>query len=64
MSSKSTRTLVLGTLIGALTGAIASYLLVKRAEEQNAELQISPKNGVKLGVGIVSLFRLITSLDD
>ena len=64
MNSKRTRTLVLGTLIGALTGAIASYLMLNRADEKETELKISPKNGVKLGVGIVSLFRLITSLDD
>jgi hypothetical protein len=64
MNNNHTRTLVLGAIIGAITGIIASYLLVKRADEQNTELQITPKDGVKLGVGIVSLFRLITSLND
>ena len=64
MNDKYTRTLVIGTIIGALTGLAASYVLIKRADNDEKELKISPKEGVKLGVGIASLFRLITSLND
>ncbi len=64
MNNKYSRTLLIGTILGAVTGLLASYLLVKRAEDEKTEVQITPKDGVKLGVGIISLFRLITSLHD
>jgi hypothetical protein len=64
MNKKYSRTLLVGTILGAITGLIASYLLVKRAEDEESEVQITPKDGVKLGVGIISLFKLITSLHD
>ena len=64
MNDKYTRTLVIGTIIGALTGLAASYVLLKRADENERELRITPQEGVKLGVGIAGLFRLITSLND
>jgi gas vesicle protein len=64
MNDKYTRTLLIGTIIGAITGLAASYVLIKRADDGEKELRITPKEGVKLGVGIASLFRLITSLND
>jgi hypothetical protein len=64
MNEKYTRTLVIGTIIGALTGLAASYVLIKRSDDNDKELRITPQEGVKLGVGIASLFRLITSLND
>ena len=64
MNEKYTRTLVFGTIIGALTGLAASYVLIKRSDDSEKELHITPQEGVKLGVGIASLFRLITSLND
>jgi len=64
MNNKYSRTLLVGTILGALTGLIASYLLVKRAEDEEGDVQITPKDGVKLGVGIISLFKLVTSLHD
>ncbi|MBI9048647.1 MAG: hypothetical protein JEZ00_04470 [Anaerolineaceae bacterium] len=64
MNDKFTRTLLVGTIVGALTGLAASYILVKRADDAEQELHITPKEGVQLGVGIASLFRLITSLNE
>jgi hypothetical protein len=64
MNKKTTRTLLFGTIIGAITGLTASYILVKRANENETELHITPKEGVRLGVGIASFFKLITSLYD
>ena len=64
MNDKHTRTLVIGTVIGAITGLAASYVLLKRADDTGKELRITPHEGVKLGVGIASLFKLITSLNE
>jgi hypothetical protein len=53
--------LVLGTLIGALVGLGAAYLILQQADEEG-ELNLSPKEGVKLGVSVFAFFRQITQL--
>ncbi len=54
-----TKTLVLGTVIGALTGAASAYLLIKRAESEDMQPELSPGEGVQLGLGVLGLMRLI-----
>jgi gas vesicle protein len=58
------RALVIGGLLGAITGVGAAFLLTKRAEQQGKELDISPGKGVQLGVMIVGLLRSILSLGE
>jgi len=58
------RTLIIGGVLGALTGLGAAYLLTKRAEQQGKELAISPGKGVQLGVMIAGLLRSILSLGE
>ncbi len=52
--------LVIGAIIGALTGVGAAYLLLQRADEDG--LEMTPGEGVKLGVTILSFLRQITQL--
>lgn len=54
-------TLLLGALIGALTGLGAAYLLIQRADEEEG-LQLTPQKGMKLGVTILGFLRQITNL--
>ena len=54
-----TKTLVLGTIIGALAGAASAFLLIKRAEDENTPPKLSPGEGVQLGLGVLGLMRLI-----
>ncbi|MEA3351298.1 MAG: hypothetical protein U9Q82_11795 [Chloroflexota bacterium] len=56
-----TKTLILGAVIGALTGVGAAYLLVQRADAEKG-LQITPGEGVKLGVSVFSFLRQVTQL--
>ena len=58
------RTLLLGALLGAVTGLIAAMLLNRRAEEEGTELAITAGDGMKLGVMIIGLLRAIASLGD
>ena len=58
------RTLLLGALLGAVTGLIAAMLLHRRADEEGTELTISAGDGMKLGVMVVGLLRAIASLGD
>ena len=58
------KTLLIGAVLGALTGLGAAYLLTKRAEQSGQQLAITPGKGVKLGVLIAGLLRSILSLGE
>lgn len=55
-----TRVLVIGAIVGALTGLGTAYLLVQRSEEEG--LTMTPGEGVKLGVSVFSFLRQISNL--
>ena len=61
--NQNAKILALGTIVGALVGLGAAYLLLQRVDEQG-ELNMSPKEGVKLGISVFSFFRQITQLGD
>lgn len=56
-----TRTIMMGIVIGALTGAAAGYLLIQRMESEEG-LEMSAGEGVKLGVSVFSFLRQVTQL--
>jgi ABC-type Mn2+/Zn2+ transport system permease subunit len=58
------RTLVIGGLIGMLTGVSAAYLLSKRAEQRGTALSISPGKGLQLGMLVTGLLRSILSMGE
>ena len=53
--------LAFGTLIGALVGLGAAYLVLQRVDDEDG-LEFSSKEGVKLGISVFSFFRQITQL--
>ncbi|MBU1660262.1 MAG: hypothetical protein KKD28_02175 [Chloroflexi bacterium] len=59
--NRKTKILLIGAIIGALTGLGAAYLLIQQVDEEET-LQISPGEGVKLGVSIFSFLRQVTQL--
>jgi hypothetical protein len=60
MDKKSkTKTMVLGTIIGAFSGAVSAYLLINRAEEENEKPQLTAGEGIQVGLGLLGLMRLI-----
>ena len=58
------RTLFLGTLIGAATGLVAAMLLNRRAEKTQRTTALTTGEGLKLGVLVLGLLRAIGSLAD
>ena len=58
------RTIIVGTLVGALTGLVAAMLLSRRAEKNERETAITTVEGLKLGVLVIGLLRAIASLND
>ncbi len=61
--NQNAKILALGTIVGALVGLGAAYLLLQRVDEQG-ELNLSSKEGVKLGISVFSFFRQLTQLGD
>ena len=53
--------IILGAVLGAVTGAGAGYLLTKRIEE-GEEIQLSAGDGIKIGGSIIAFLKQISSL--
>ena len=60
----SSRTLILGALIGAFTGLIAAVLLNRRASKDEKSTALTTGDGLKIGVLVFGLLRAIASLSD
>ena len=58
------KTLLFGTVIGALTGLVAAMLLQRNAEKNEKETAITSGEGMKLGMLVFGLLRAIASLGD
>ncbi len=58
------KTLLIGAVLGALTGLSAAYLLTKRAEQSGQQLTISTGKGVKLGMLVAGLIRQISQIGE
>jgi hypothetical protein len=56
------RTLLIGAAVGALTGLAAAYLLNRRAAKNEADVALTPTEGLKIGLLVVGLLRSIASL--
>ncbi|GAB4533515.1 MAG: hypothetical protein Fur0018_22920 [Anaerolineales bacterium] len=62
LSHNTNRILIIGALLGALSGVIAAYMLVQRAEKEGSDIRISTVDGVKLGAMIFGTLRQIAQL--
>lgn len=62
MDSWKTKILIIGAIIGAAAGIVAGLLFVQRAQETQQTPRLSAGDGVKVGVGVVSLLKLISDL--
>ncbi len=58
------KNLIVGALIGAVTGLVAASLLNRRAEKDERETAITTGEGLKIGVLVFGLLRAIASLGD
>jgi hypothetical protein len=53
------KTIIIGAIVGTLCGLVAAYILIQRAEQQNAKPQLSAGDGVKIGLGVLGVLRLV-----
>ena len=63
-SSWKSKALVVGAVIGALTGVGTAYFLIKNAEKEGETLSLSSGQGLKLGLLILGTLRQVMQLDD
>jgi hypothetical protein len=57
-----TQVLVIGAVLGALTGLGASYLLIQRSKKRDERPNLSAIEGIKLGLLIFGLLRQVSLL--
>jgi hypothetical protein len=58
------RTLLIGGVLGALTGLGAAYLVVRRWETSAGRPRLSAGEGLRLGVLVLGMLRQIGQLGD
>ena len=63
-SKRNINTLIIGAIIGALTGVGAAYLLLQRANRNENEVSVTTGEGLRLGLLILGLLRSIAALGD
>lgn len=58
------KTLLIGSVVGIAAGLLGAYILVQRAEQKNTRPQLSAGEGVKVGLGVLGLMRLLAEFAD
>lgn len=56
------KTLVIGGVVGLLAGLVAAYIFIQRAEQEHGRPKITAGEGVKVGLGVLTVLRTISEL--
>ena len=56
------RTLLIGGAAGLLLGLAGAYIFIERAKDLEIKPEITPGDGVKLGLGVLGVLRLISDV--
>ena len=56
------KTLVIGGVVGLLTGLLGAYLLIQRAEQESRQPRLSAGEGVRVGVGVLGVLKMISDM--
>ena len=54
--------IVMGGILGVLTGVGAAYLLIQRAEAENDRPRLTAGEGVSIGLGVLGLLRQVANM--
>ncbi len=57
-----TKTLLIGTTVGAATGLVAALMMIQRAEKNQTTPKLSAGEGVKVGMGVLGILRMLAEL--
>ncbi|MEA1978139.1 MAG: hypothetical protein U9N80_09600 [Chloroflexota bacterium] len=61
-SNWKARTIIIGVIAGALTGLGVAFVLIQRAEQEGEAVQLGTSDGLKVGIGVLGLLRLVNQL--
>lgn len=61
-NDSKTKTIIMGSVIGAVAGAISAYMLIKKAESEGEQPKLSAGEGIQVGLGVLGLMRMIAGL--
>jgi hypothetical protein len=56
------KTLLIGGVVGVIAGLVAAYILIQRAEAEESRPKLTAGEGVKVGLGVLTVLRLISDL--
>lgn len=53
-------TLVIGGLVGLISGLTGAYLIIRKQEQTGEPLRITTSDGARLGMGILALLKQVS----
>lgn len=56
------KTLIIGAIAGILIGLAGAYIVIQRSEELNNLPEVTPADGVKVGLGVLGVLRLVADI--
>jgi len=58
------KTLLIGAFAGLLTGLLGAYIVIQRSEQNNVLPNVTAGDGVKVGLGLLGVLRLVADIAD
>lgn len=58
------KTIAIGAVAGLVFGLAAAFIVIQRAERENVLPAVGPGDGVKIGLGMLGVLRLIADIAD
>lgn len=56
--------MLIGAIAGLAAGLLGAFIVIQRAERENVLPKMSPGDGVKIGLGVLGVLRLVADLGD
>jgi hypothetical protein len=56
------RTLIIGAIAGLAIGLASAYIIIQRSEQLDTLPELTPGDGVKIGLGVLGVLRLIADV--
>ncbi|PKO18208.1 MAG: hypothetical protein CVU39_01860 [Chloroflexi bacterium HGW-Chloroflexi-10] len=59
-----TKLMLIGGVVGLLSGLFAAFLLIQRSDQKQIKPELKAGDGVKVGLGLLGVLKLISDLGD
>ena len=56
------KVMLIGAIVGAVAGVIGASILIQQAQKNNTQIQLTAGDGVKVGLGVLAVLRLLADL--